>query len=56
MRDIRLLTNNPVRVKGLEGFGLRIVGSVPVDISDYREKEAAIGKSADYGNILSISK
>lgn len=56
VRDIRLLTNNPVRVKGLEGFGLRIVGSVPVDISDYREKESAIGKSADYGNIVSISK
>jgi len=56
VRDIRLLTNNPVRVKGLEGFGLRIVGSVPIDISDYREKEAAIGKSSDYGNILSISK
>ena len=56
VRDIRLLTNNPIKVKGLEGFGLRIVGSVPVDISDYREKEIAMGKSADYGNILSISK
>lgn len=56
VRDIRLLTNNPIKVKGLEGFGLRIVGSVPVDISDYREKEIAIGKSADYGNIVSISK
>lgn len=56
VRDIKLLTNNPVRVKGLEGFGLRIVGSVPVDISDYREKETAMGKNADYGNILSISK
>ena len=56
VRDIRLLTNNPIKVKGLEGFGLRIVGSVPVDISDYREKEIAIGKSGDYGNILSISK
>ena len=56
VRDIRLLTNNPIKVKGLEGFGLRIVGSVPIDISDYREKEIAMGKSADYGNILSISK
>lgn len=56
VRDIRLLTNNPIKVKGLEGFGLRMVGSVPIDISDYREKEIAIGKSADYGNILSISK
>ena len=56
VRDIRLLTNNPIKVKGLEGFGLRMVGSVPVDISDYAEKEVAMGKSADYGNIVSISK
>ena len=56
VRDIRLLTNNPIKVKGLEGFGLRMVGSVPVDISDYTEKEVAMGKSADYGNIVSISK
>ena len=56
VRDIRLLTNNPIKVKGLEGFGLRIVGSVPIDISDYREREIAMGKSANYGNIVSISK
>jgi len=54
VRDIRLLTNNPIKVKGLEGFGLRIVGSVPIEISDY-EEEIAMGKNADYG-ILSISK
>ena len=56
VRDIRLLTNNPIKVKGLEGFGLRMVGSLPIDISDHRESETAIGKSTDYGNIVSISK
>ena len=57
VRDIRLLTNNPsVKVKGLEGFGLRIVESVPMDISECRERETAMANGTNYGNILSISK
>ena len=32
VRDIRLLTNNPRKVIGLEGYGLRIVERVPVQI------------------------
>jgi 3,4-dihydroxy 2-butanone 4-phosphate synthase/GTP cyclohydrolase II len=27
---MRLLTNNPRKIAGLEGFGLRIVGRVPI--------------------------
>jgi len=30
IRSIRLLTNHPKRVAALEGFGIRIVGQVPV--------------------------
>lgn len=30
VRDIRLLTNNPRKVVGLEGYGLRIVESLPI--------------------------
>lgn len=38
LKDIRLLTNNPRRVVGLEGFGLRITECVPIEISYLTKK------------------
>ena len=32
IRDIRLLTNNPKKVVGLDGYGLRIVERVPIQV------------------------
>lgn len=33
VRDMRLITNNPVKRTGLEGFGLRVVENVPIEIA-----------------------
>ena len=30
VQEMRLLTNNPKKIAGLEGFGLKIVGRVPI--------------------------
>lgn len=32
VHDMRLITNNPVKRSGLEGFGLRVVENVPIEV------------------------
>lgn len=54
VRNIQLLTNSPTKVKGLEGFGLKIVKRVPIDTTSYNNKRSASVETDDYGNILSV--
>lgn len=55
VKNIRLLTNNPRKVKGLEGFGLQIVERVPIEIPpNVRNSNYLKVKKDKLGHILSM--
>jgi len=55
LKDIRLLTNNPRKIVGLEGYGLKVVERVPLEIepnpSNYRYLKT---KKEKFGHNLNI--
>lgn len=55
VRKMRLLTNNPRKVKGLEGFGLQIVERVPIEIPPNRSNSNYLKVKKDkLGHLLSM--
>ncbi|MFQ5787174.1 MAG: GTP cyclohydrolase II, partial [Thermodesulfobacteriota bacterium] len=55
VRNMRLLTNNPRKVKGLEGFGLQIVERVPIEIPpNERNSNYLKVKKDKLGHLLSM--
>jgi 3,4-dihydroxy 2-butanone 4-phosphate synthase/GTP cyclohydrolase II len=53
VRDIRLLTNNPRKVIGLEGYGLRIVERVPIQmVPGDHNRDYLATKKAKLGHLL----
>jgi 3,4-dihydroxy 2-butanone 4-phosphate synthase/GTP cyclohydrolase II len=55
VRDIRLLTNNPKKVVGLEGYDLRIVERVPIQVSPTGRNAAYLRTKKDkLGHLLDI--
>ncbi len=55
LRKIRLMTNNPRKIKGLEGYGILVVERVPIETKPNQENiEYLKTKAKKMGHILSI--
>ncbi|PKM81733.1 MAG: bifunctional 3,4-dihydroxy-2-butanone-4-phosphate synthase/GTP cyclohydrolase II [Firmicutes bacterium HGW-Firmicutes-14] len=55
LKKIRLLTNNPRKIAGLEGHGLQVVERVPVEITPCESNEFYLStKKAKLGHMLSM--
>ncbi len=53
VKKIRLMTNNPKKIVGLEGYGMRIVERVPVEIPPNRSNEQYLATKRDkLGHLL----
>lgn len=55
VREIRLLTNNPRKIKGLEGYGLNVVERVPIQMQENEDNTGYLHtKKAKLGHMLSF--
>ncbi len=55
VRKMRLLTNNPKKIVGLEGYGLEVVARVPLEIAPTRENQVYLATKRDkMGHLLTL--
>ncbi len=55
VRRMRLMTNNPKKIVGLEGYGLKVVERVPIEIKPHKENFRYLKCKKDkMGHLLSI--
>jgi 3,4-dihydroxy 2-butanone 4-phosphate synthase/GTP cyclohydrolase II len=55
LHKIRLMTNNPRKIKGLEGYGIEVVERIPIETKPHQENiEYLKTKAKKMGHLLSI--
>jgi 3,4-dihydroxy 2-butanone 4-phosphate synthase/GTP cyclohydrolase II len=55
VRKIRLMTNNPKKIVGLQGYGLEVVERIPIEIKPSRRNLAYLKtKKRKMGHLLTI--
>ena len=53
LTKIRVLTNNPKKIRGIDGYGLEIVDRVPLKIQSQKHNEKYLGTKKDkLGHLL----
>jgi 3,4-dihydroxy 2-butanone 4-phosphate synthase/GTP cyclohydrolase II len=56
VRQMRLLTNNPKKIVGLEGYGLEVVERVPIEVPPSRRNRAYLAAKRDkLGHLLTLA-
>ena len=56
VRRMRLLTNNPKKIVGLEGYGLQVVERVPIEMPPTRRNRAYLAAKRDrMGHLLTLA-
>jgi 3,4-dihydroxy 2-butanone 4-phosphate synthase/GTP cyclohydrolase II len=57
IRNIRLLTNNPIKRAGLEGYGMTIVETIPLEVPANKHNQFYLETKRDkMGHFLNIAK
>jgi 3,4-dihydroxy 2-butanone 4-phosphate synthase/GTP cyclohydrolase II len=56
VRKMKLLTNNPKKIVGLEGYGLEVVERVPIEMAPTRRNRAYLATKRDkLGHLLTLA-